>query len=787
MTGAQAQCEGSIDGVRIDGVRIDCSVPGVKTVAITGVVPPEAGTIEIMADQLLSILNSGVLELGPIGDLEQQPLNDRLMLTAGWIDYRGNGARMQSNAGYSINASLTGPETSRFALRDHFSGTSGVSVSAWGGGDVEIVLAEGEIAVAETGLLVTADAGAVRIELKPGTWIDAALPVDVNGSVAAHLVLAGELRNPDGGTRLGDGSSVLELRDGYTVEGVINGLAGSNSLVWGGDGAAGFNLSDIGGKYLGFQTFEKRGSSTWTLTGAAAAPLGITAYQGALLLAGRLDAADTTTVLDGARLGGDGRFGAIEVWGTLAPGNAVGTLQAGAVRFHEGARLEIDVTAAGGDRLELASAELGGATVWVVPRDVPAAGVLSPYVFLQTEAALGQDNRFVGSQSASSRYLAELSYGAQSVAVTLTPTGKSFAEFARSEAERVIAERLDALGEAAPLYSALDQMSDAELEGMLGQLAGAELTAGARLAGEPAGMLGAAALGRVQQAGAGLGGAGPLGYAPDVASLFDPQPVNLWGRVVTSLGDTGGAKTGTTMVLAGLDSLVEADWSFGALLGFGGSAMTSGEVESRAASLSAAVYGARPMGPLTLRFVGGATLSAVQSRRQVSGPGVDELYVASYPAFGLHLLAEVAVPLQLGPFGAELFADAGYSGVQTAGYSESGGPAALTVAAGWNQAVDLSAGLRLSHALALGTTLARLDGSLALTQRFASGASMLHSFAGSDAFAVVGPEAGGTGLLAGLNLHLDLDGTGLVDLGYAFSLRPSTSVQTLSARFVRAL
>ena len=80
-----------------------------------------------------------------------------------------------------------------------------------------------------------------------------------------------------------------------------------------------------------------------------------------------------------------------------------------------------------------------------------------------------------------------------------------------------------------------------------------------------------------------------------------------------------------------------------------------------------------------------------------------------------------------------------------------------------------------------------MDAVIASIKRVGQLRGVVHSFAGSDAFAVAGPEEGGSGLLAGLSLHLDLDGTGLVDLGYAFSLRPASSVHTLSARFVRPL
>ena len=58
----------------------DCSVTGVTAVRIDGAILPAAGTIFLSTDGVLSVLNAGVLELGPVDDLENMPVGDRLVL-----------------------------------------------------------------------------------------------------------------------------------------------------------------------------------------------------------------------------------------------------------------------------------------------------------------------------------------------------------------------------------------------------------------------------------------------------------------------------------------------------------------------------------------------------------------------------------------------------------------------------------------------------------------------------------------------------------------------------------
>jgi autotransporter-associated beta strand protein len=71
------------------------------------------------------------------------------------------------------------------------------------------------------------------------------------------------------------GTNRLELRAGSTINGNVVALGASNTLTLGGGTDSSFNVSQIGSvgsgqQYQGFDTFDKRGGSTWTLTGTNA-------------------------------------------------------------------------------------------------------------------------------------------------------------------------------------------------------------------------------------------------------------------------------------------------------------------------------------------------------------------------------------------------------------------------------------------------------------------------------------------------------------------------------------
>jgi outer membrane autotransporter protein len=168
--------------------------------------------------------------------------------------------------------------------------------------------------------------------------------------------------NPDGiralAIRFTSGDNVLELRSGYNFTGdVVAAGGGNNVLRLGGTSDAMFNVSQIWGfpvvtdnltQYVGFNAFEKTGSSTWRLTGTTTNTSPWTVKAGSLIVNGSI--AGPVTVQSGATLGGSGTVGAtaLDAGAFLAPGdNGVGNLTVtGSYHQSAGATLAVGVTSA---------------------------------------------------------------------------------------------------------------------------------------------------------------------------------------------------------------------------------------------------------------------------------------------------------------------------------------------------------------------------------------------------------------------------------------------------------
>jgi uncharacterized protein with beta-barrel porin domain len=750
-----------------------CDVGGATEVTISGDTPqPE---LNFLLSGTARIRNHGVFDL-PSGSVA-------LLLGADSLDYAGDGARFVIPSGTAINASSSGPGTDRFTLNEDILsrvGLEAASVLA----NIDIAVTSGTITASDNGIIAwTLDpSSAVDIAVAAGATIQSAVPVSITGTGPSSLVLGGRLEGAGSISMLGHGSSELELQPGYFVDGTVDGEGGTDTLVWGGTGTDSFDLASIGTKFVSFESFEKSGASAWTFEGAAPHVLNLKVNAGNLWLApsARLLASDTATIAVDGRLGGVGTAGDLNIHGGLAPGLMAGTLYAGDVVFHPGSFLEIDSAT---DTLDVASvAGLDSATL----RILPSAGAFDGWTILQSSSAIS--TTFATVETTSSRYLAAVDYQQNAILLSVTPTGKTYLEFARTPAEAKVAAQLDALGPDAPFHAQLGAMSDKDLQDVLAQLAGADLTSTSDSLIKASGGISTAALGRIQQQGSAIGATSPvMGYAAFDAGLLDPTPVGLWGRLVASTSIFGGRSAGATSLVGGADLEFGDERTLGLLFGVGGSAVVSGATTARTTGLTAGIYGEQGFGDTALRFVASASVSLVDSRRRVIGSGIDQTYAALYPAAGLHALLEVAHEFHLGPLSAELFGDLGYAGVAAAAYTEAGGPGALDVGATWNDAWETTVGARLRQEMAIGTVLATYGGSLAWTHRFAPPPRAMHSFAGSTPFEVVGQAGDGHSLRASFDLWLDLDARSGLDLSYALQWQPDGLGHSLSAKFARTL
>ncbi len=115
---------------------------------------------------------------------------------------------------------------------------------------------------------VSAGTGSVVTNL--GT-ISSTAGVAINGAVGLGLTVINS-GTISGGTNafLGSaGADTFEVRSGSSITGVVDGAVGTDIFRLGGTSNASFNVSTIGAglQFRNFETFQKQGTSSWTLTG----------------------------------------------------------------------------------------------------------------------------------------------------------------------------------------------------------------------------------------------------------------------------------------------------------------------------------------------------------------------------------------------------------------------------------------------------------------------------------------------------------------------------------------
>jgi hypothetical protein len=198
--------------------------------------------------------------------------------------------------------------------------------------------------------------------------------------------------------QLGGGNDRLELLDGFNINGIVNAQGGGgDTLVFGGDQDAAFDVSNIGGgqQYRNFENFEKGGASTWTLTGTTGAIGTLDVNSGRLLLDNASLTSTTLDVMAGATLGGTGDFSSIFTHNgsIISPGGApgeIGTLTGTTVLFVPGFIYEVDIMGPNLSDRVVTSGGVGliGGTI-NVRGDLASAAAGQQYVILDTGGLAG--------------------------------------------------------------------------------------------------------------------------------------------------------------------------------------------------------------------------------------------------------------------------------------------------------------------------------------------------------------------------------------------------------------
>jgi len=474
---------------------------------------------------------------------------------------------------------------------------------------------------------------------------------------------------------------------------------------------------------------DKYGTGTLTIFGNASYTGPTTVWGGVLNLNGSLTS--SVFVNSGAALTGIGSVAAttIEPGGTLSPGVGtadIGILEVGgSAAFSPGSiyRLELgapgqsDLVAAGGTALLAGDVEVLTAAGFLPRlgagyRILTAAGGIA--------GAFGSDEwpgSPFGNLGAAYPFLApSLSYSPNSVFLTIERSAVPFAAAGTTPNEVATGAGADELPLSSPIVGALVALDRTGAAAAFQNLSGEIYPSTQSLLQQQSAYLRNATNSRLAQAFAGADSPADVAASKlSVAPLSSPDPAGLPNPTVWAEGYggwdhfTGNANAAALDgsaggLLIGIDAPLGQAWRAGAA---GGYANSSFEVADRSSSGSidsydVAIYAGARYGDLGIRLGAGYSWNDVSANRSVAFPGFSDQLAGSYDAGTAQVYGEVGYELHLGGTTVEPLADLSYVNLAADGFSESGGPAALTADSANFDITYSVLGARISHGFDLG-------------------------------------------------------------------------------------
>jgi hypothetical protein len=227
-----------------------------------------------------------------------------------------------------------------------------------------------------------------------------------------------------GGTAIGfsSGGNTLTLGPGSVINGSAHGF-GADTFQLGGTGTDTFDATLFASQFSGYTTFNKIGTSIWTLTGTDATAMPWTVNGGTLNVNGSL-ANSTMMVRAGGRLGGSGTVGTTTInnGGVFAPGSGTpGTFMtvSGSLAFQSGALYLVELNPATASFASVTgTATLGGATVNAIYAN--GSYISKTYTILTASGGVSGTFASLVNTNLPANFSASLSYDAKDVFLNLT-------------------------------------------------------------------------------------------------------------------------------------------------------------------------------------------------------------------------------------------------------------------------------------------------------------------------------------------------------------------------------
>lgn len=568
------------------------------------------------------------------------------------------------------------------------------------------------------------------------------------------------------------------------------------------DGALVFDQS-VDGSYSGVisgtGSLSKQGVGALTLSNDSSAFAGITTVSGGtLVINGTLGGALN---MDGGRLGGSGSLGdvVLESGAILTPGNSIGTMNVVNYTFNPGSAYEVEIRNGGfvagthNDWLNAANTvTINGGTVHVTPEngtDDGSAYTPGTYTIVTAGTVTGtfdnvtDDYVFLDFTE---------SYDASNVYLTSTQA-VLFSGIAETSNQQAVAGPLEVLGGGNAVHDALIGLGGTqdEARAAFDALTG-EVHASMQIALiDDSRFARGAAQARL---GSKLGGVASGGGGISEKTLTDglTDGLSLWGQGFGAWGtwddDGNAAELGRSIhgLFMGADLPVAQQARLGV---FGGYSRTDADVDARASSVEAhtwhaGVYGGTQAGPFILQAGGAYAWHDLTSTREAAFTGFSETLSASYNGTSGQLFAEAGYGIATGHGALEPYAGLAHLLLETDGFSETGGEAALSAAGTSGSTTFATLGLRGETALALGgAAKITLTGDIGWRHAFGDTAPDTHmTFAGGNVFTVAGMPVDEDVLIVETGITMALENGATLGFSYSGQIGADSRDHGLMAR-----
>jgi len=405
-----------------------------------------------------------------------------------------------------------------------------------------------------------------------------------------------------------------------------------------------------------------------------------TVSGGALINDGTISG--SVDVDDGGLLSGSGSIGGLLVnaGGVLSPGPGIATLAVnGDVAFRPGSTYQVDIEPSGpSDRVNATgTVDIGGGTL-----DIRGAsgtyGLTNNYTILTAASITGA---FDDVTSHFAFLSPTLSYGATAIDLDLDRNAVRFADVADTENGRATAAAVEALRMENSLFTAVLPLDAATASSAFSQLSG-EVHASLKSA-----LLWQSRFPREST-------------IEDIAARSgqDADEPVIWSSGFFSAdswsgdGNAAGFEGQAAGIAIGADTLVSDQWRIGGLIGYSRASLPGVDTDSYHVGL----YTSGSFGPVD--FVGGAIYShdETSTSRDIAFATFNDRLTADYASATSQLFADLSWTHQIGDMKLQPFANLAYVNLDTDGFKESGGAAALSAAGGSDAIATSTLGIRWS-------------------------------------------------------------------------------------------